>query len=777
MQSRPVTYKSHTSFKDNVATLPYNNYLIIPDLEKKNKENQADLFKKEYIEPKLGLVAFIYDKAKNLTGLGKGSKKAIAKIEEFSAGKTTREDTEKYLKEYKYNQKDGTEVVIDSLTCLSAGGLYANAKKFDIISDALMLNKTLKIPKNIGLIPIIIAGAITKPILKSINMIGVDKETKKKERTRARDFLTGAIDGAFTPVLFIKNIVAGAVTALGINSISRYLFIKKDDKSPNDYANQQQLGLGIKAFAIALFALGTRKNTKSLKAWQEASLKAVENAKKMKPSEVPTKISDLQDLLFQLTGQMKIKLFTILGNPLTSNKSKMIQLEKYNLFIPKCLQMVPDNLLELAKENGFGKILNIPGAKNLSTIIKGLKSDCPASRTIAEAQKIISKTYKDKYVLQGNKVLGTGTMAETYLAKEKSTGKEVVIKLVKKGIIAEKIEKDRKQILDLLDKGKIKDIDQLSFYKRQVNCLFDAWVKEIDLNLEMEATNLLAKGAKQFNAVKPIEIKNNIYVMEKSPGVQFNKLIGYLKENNRKLSKKEIATLSINYLKVFLEQLLSVSKEGGKIMHADPHPGNIFIDLNNLEKPLTFIDTGNVLRYTPEEAITNVVNHLDYLIGNSKGIAKAMVKNATLPESISENKAIEIITKELNEKIYNKKNKLPLNLFQDINSFCLNVMHQNKIIPSPNNTNLLKAEMTYVLNLVSLADLKDYIALNEKLDKKDLDFLKKQSILAMQEITGSIANSFTNNRKYTLSELKSRIDHVSQNKELFLSILKSFNSQ
>lgn len=82
---------------------------------------------------------------------------------------------------------------------------------------------------------------------------------------------------------------------------------------------------------------------------------------------------------------------------------------------------------------------------------------------------------------------------------------------------------------------------------------------------------------------------------------------------------------------MFFEQLLSVPKKGQKVMHADPHAGNIFVDLKNKSKPFTFIDTGNVMRYTPEGAIQNVTSHIDYLIGNSKAISKRLLKDAVLP--------------------------------------------------------------------------------------------------------------------------------------------------
>lgn len=82
-----------------------------------------------------------------------------------------------------------------------------------------------------------------------------------------------------------------------------------------------------------------------------------------------------------------------------------------------------------------------------------------------------------------------------------------------------------------------------------------------------------------YNTVSPVAVKNNIFVMEKANGVQFDKFTKYLNDNNVKLTKDEASDLLRSYVQVFFEQLLSVPKKGEKVMHADPHAGNIFIDL------------------------------------------------------------------------------------------------------------------------------------------------------------------------------------------------------
>lgn len=114
-----------------------------------------------------------------------------------------------------------------------------------------------------------------------------------------------------------------------------------------------------------------------------------------------------------------------------------------------------------------------------------------------------------------------------------------------------------------------------------------------------------------------------------------------------------------------------------------------------------------MLRYTPEEAIDNTLNHLDYFIGNSKGIAKSLLREANLPEGMTEKQALELVTKGLNEKVYNGHTNLVTggNFFKNVNDVALKIMSDNGIIANQNNTNLLKAETTYFMNLTCLKDI------------------------------------------------------------------------
>ena len=75
-------------------------------------------------------------------------------------------------------------------------------------------------------------------------------------------------------------------------------------------------------------------------------------------------------------------------------------IEAKNIFLPKFIQTIPENILGMFGEMGNGlefmgmKLNNI---EELSTIVTRFKSDCPQSRTVQEAQEFISKTYGNKY--------------------------------------------------------------------------------------------------------------------------------------------------------------------------------------------------------------------------------------------------------------------------------------------------------------------------------------------------------------------------------------------
>lgn len=484
----------------------------------------------------------------------------------------------------------------------------------------------------------------------------------------------------------------------------------------------------------------------------------------------------------------------------------MREIEQYNIFYPKMIQTLPSNLKaltgmlvgdgknlknlfgtaeEIAKEKNwfvrkfkkFGynhaEYITNEGINSISEMLNKYKSACPASRTMKEAQAHISDTFGKKYVLQGKAPIGVGTIAESYLAKDTQTGEEVVIKVVKKWANKEKLDGDKAKMLDALARVKDKmKPDEYDYQVKLVDELYKAWSKELDLGLEADAAKILGKYAKNYNTVAPIDVKNNIFVMQKANGVQFDKFADYLEQNNIKLTPDEATDLLRKYMEVFFEQLLSVPKKGEKVLHADPHAGNIFIDLKNKTKPFTFIDTGNVMRFTPEEAIQNVASHVDYLIGNSKVISQRLLKGAILPDGMSEKQAIELLSKHLDETFFSGKYKISTSdPFSAINNESMEFMKKNKVILNSNNTNMIKAELTYLMNMVSIAKISKNVDWQKGING---DQQAENMKMMFVQILESIFNGAINNKNVTYRELSGRLKFMRDNPEQFFTTLYTY---
>lgn len=749
-----------------------NSNLITSELSKRLNEQSKQAYRRQ------GYIGKAIDKTKSITGLGRSHKKITSQIKDFENGKIDFKTVDKAIKDYKYGQRDASELVLDTLTGLAGFGLFSGSQKLaKFVSPFLgkdVSTKVGKFSKPIGIGLAVISGMTLKPVLRFFDRIYLKRREKKDNKTFWKDTLTGALDGAMAPVSILKGAMLGIPLVMAENSLQRYLFVKRDDKkSVKDFIDKQKDNLVLKGAAVGIAAYKARKLHLSLQDFDKAIAKAFENVKNLTPIENSSMEKEFMELLQMTTPLLDAKLITeVLGN--SSIENKMRALETKNILIPKILQMVPENTLSKlgTDEMEFMGIKFNP--KEISKIITRFKSDCPQSRTLQEAQEYISKTYQDKYTIIKDKALGVGTIAETFLAKDNTTGKEVVIKMIKKGISPEKIEQDRTDFINIIKSNSSLGEKDINYMTRKANSLYDAWVKELDLAKEMEATEVLGKNAKHYNTATPIEIKDNIYVMEKAPGIQFNQFIEQMQKENKTLSKKDLFYLIKNYTQVFFEQLLSVPKKGMKVMHADPHPGNIFIDITNKEKPFTFIDTGNVLRYTPEEAIENTLNHVDYFIGNTRGIAKALLRNADLPEGMTIKQAQEIVENGLKERVYNGHTSLiGGNLFQDVNEIGIKIMNENGIIPNQNNTNLLKAETTYWTNMTCLTDIHKIIdeTSGDKLSQVEVqDQLKIMS----QEIKESLINAAINNKRYTSKQIKDRLNYISENKEQFYSTILSF---
>lgn len=735
------------------------------------KDSSRKSLVKEYaLNTSLGLT----DK---ITDLYSGRKrKSYEAITRFKKGEISEKELHSELKRRYNARKESGELLGDLVVSAACFNVFKNISKLSSVTE-LFKNGLGKKTTGIALAASVLTGTVLNPVVSAVDKLFAGKNEKKKKRPLLDRFALGALNGLASPLLATSHLALTIPALLGINTGARYLADRKSDKSIQDYFQIQKdnLDLHLAGSAIGLGLLAS-KGKGVIKSWDEACKKAKANHQELKAFESPYgRTFNLEEFIVRQNKQLQEELGTILSNIYWApHENKIID---SNILLAKFLQTIPDKNIDSIKT-----IKDVPISDELKQAIKNLKGACRPSYTPQEAQAVINKAYGDRYTIVREKPLGVGTVAETYLAKDNTSGEEVVIKFLKKGMNKEKIEADRKQALDLLAKSDLRDNkEEFSYYTKFLNTMFDAWVKETDLSLEKEAAEIMASNAKKFNVVKPIAVKDNVYVMEKAKGVQLNKLDEELKRRNMTLTQEQIKKLIMNYNEVFIEQLISIPRSGQKMVQADPNSANIFIDLDNLDKPITFLDLGNVLRYDNLTATRNALGHLDFIFGNSRGLAKTNLEGAILPDGLGYNQAVEKLTAELDKHIFNNKTQVPTP--NAINDFCAQVMREMKIIPNANNANLIKAETTYFANIFELRN-KIQSGLAQEIEKQNAlgDQLKRmmkemketgdfQALVRciLTEIYTSVKNASFKTQKHAYKEIQERIHYIETHKEQALT--------
>ena len=396
-----------------------------------------------------------------------------------------------------------------------------------------------------------------------------------------------------------------------------------------------------------------------------------------------------------------------------------------NIFAVKFLQIKNKGLLS-GEYNQYGRIS------------EALRENCPPTRTLEEAQEHINKLWgSSEYKV--SKLLGVGTVAETYLAKD-SSGKEVCIKVLKNGINAEKIAKDKEKFIKLItgDTPLDKLDDNQKYLIKNINDLAEGISKEVDFINEMNAAKELKKYSKVADVVVPMEAKPGIYVMEKAPGISVKTLVDYYNceskikhlkryakkhpdtewikptiENYEEEMKKiksrapefedfdmtpsQIKKLLKTYIDLQVEQFAKVDKKG-KVIHADIHPGNIFINLQALKsgkgKLLTLIDTGNTIKLSKEQAMASlkVVGFIKN--GNTKDLANIVLQDAILPQGLSKEEALVKVEKDLKTFFFDNKTKINSMNMDTFYALSDNILRKYNIIPNNTQLNLNKAKIS-----------------------------------------------------------------------------------
>lgn len=753
-----------------------------------------------------GLIEKLYNSIKNITGLGMGSRKVEGSIAKANSGEISTEQAKKDIKKYSASQENSAQLFGDSVSVLASlftffgmnkAFKYLNAgvrgnysffgaidkkatdyqmklicdknfgpknvklfgkpanlrnaanKGIDLYKDVINTIRSNKRMTAIAVAFAAVVGGLSKYFVLKINRLGSDeykvdseiygnkkyrtdkqKKAAKVERHNLnvarhdqnfRNFYSGAINGLMTPVIALGGLV-GAPIYLAVNSLNRYFVGTKTDKNKSMESYFSNLGNDFATTALVTGALAVPivKKGNWTKVFNENIRKVARrlSVTEQKASEYAQKSSykKMEEIILQSPS-----IRNITEDRSISVDEQMKKLINENIFAAKFKQACGDR----------------------SELAIALGQDCPATRTLEQAQKYVNtKMGNSNYKL--SKLLGVGTVAETYLAKDAS-GRDVVVKILKDGISEQKIIKDKEKFVKIIKNNKKLSQHEKEYMLRNVDNLAEGILKEVDLKNELIAAEKIAKSTHMANVVRPIEVKNNIYVMEKATGVslrsfielndlyiqreaaekivndnkrskkiieEIDKKIEKVKEkmpdfDDIKLDKNDSQYLLEEYRKVFVEQFHKIDNNG-KVIHGDIHPGNIFIDPNVLKtrkgKLYTLIDTGNSIDMSVDQSM-RALNLSKYIQnGNVKDIVDYVLEGATLPQGLTREEAAKKIEAELRKCFFDET--VQLSHMNDSVIFDLTdgIMQKFDIVPSSTQTSLKRCRnsaMESYANLVS----------------------------------------------------------------------------
>lgn len=799
---------------------------------------------------KNGLIEKLADKIKGLTGIGYSSKKIEQSIQE---GKS-KEEVEDEIKKYRSSQENVAQAVGDVGSSIGAIGAFFGVKQWieKTVAQFISVNDSKEIwtdkikrlsnefqegslkntvtkaanffEKNIdkrstaiiaGVSIATLASGLIKWALLKINRIGskefkpeIDKETmskkeikqikkqSKKERKRAnrRNFFSGAINGLTTPILSTLGAI-GAPIYVAVNSLNRYFIGTREDKGKKSFKgyieNLKASTITHVASAIAI-AIPAIQKGKFNKTFEKNLDKTLEKLKKSQLNENlakgKTSYEQLEEILFN-----NEKISKIMNDRNLSTPEKIQLLTEENLFAVKFKQISSNT-------SSTGNPMLDMLFSTEDDLASALKTDCPPTRTLNEAQSLIDKSFGNKYKIE--KCVGVGTVAETYLVKEGD--KEFCIKMLKNGITAEKIKADEQKFIDIINGLQGKTPQEKEFLIANVKNIANGVLAEVDLENEMKAAQELAKVTKKAKLVKPITVKDGLYLMEKADGISLSDFCNFTVLKNRfapygelldrsifeaelknaqdllgdepdielekaikkaqknlknydkfielqklgidDLSEEQAKKMLETYQDIFVEQFSEVSKNG-KIIHGDIHPGNIFIDIKALKDGknnfFTLIDTGNTI--IQDKAMAMRFLNLSHYIKNAdyENIADFVLEGATLPKGMEKSAAREKLIEELKKAFFDDKTHTGRITNDNILALTDSIMQKLNIIPADTQGNLIKSKTSAKQSLLDFT-MSYTKAIGNKIGKKykdsslDEEALEKMMMLDLAGAMGKL---------------------------------------
>ncbi len=220
--------------------------------------------------------------------------------------------------------------------------------------------------------------------------------------------------------------------------------------------------------------------------------------------------------------------------------------------------------------------------EDLASELSKLQDEVPAfSGELAEQEihQAFGKRAEDVFSDFDKEAFASASIAQAHLATLKS-GEEVVVKILRPHIW-EAIEKDM-ELLFLFarllenyseESKRLKPIEVVSDYQTSV-------VHELDLLREAANCSQIGRNWEGSDIIKVPKIykdycKTNILVQERIHGIPISKV------DSLKSAGVDLKQLAINGVRIFFTQVFHHN-----LFHADMHPGNVFVDVSNPEKPL-----------------------------------------------------------------------------------------------------------------------------------------------------------------------------------------------
>ena len=800
-----------------------------------------------------GLVERLYNKIKNLTGLGIGTKKVEKELNKLKKGEISQKDFAQKVQDYSSSQEASARLIGDAVTIgstipafffLHKHGKMLNAKlnlnKGKDIAEDIVLpigeklkDKVINICKSNKKLLVAITGlaalnaGFTNQAFHMINRIGsqeykVDEKLygKKKQRTDYQEFLakeskrrnrkekfkqdwknfaSGAVNGLMLPIVTLGGWI-GAPLYLFATGFTRTSIANKP-KNPGtetNFMNEFTRDIGLTSLVGLGLAIPLVKKGEFTKVFNQNLNKTVEKLSKatLKRPDYAHKsaLSQLEETLYKDS-----KISKIVTDESISVEEQIKKLTDENIFAVKFKQISSDQ----------------------SILTNALREKCPPTRTISEAQKYVDSKIGSGYKI--SKLLGVGTIAETYLAKSPD-GKEVCLKILKNGISEQKILNDKQKFVDMVKNLPKHSQEEKNYLIRNIDDLSDGILKEIDFKNEMEAAKKLVPYTKVANVVKPIDVKNGVYIMEKAEGISLSSLVdlneaklyreGLIKNtfmqdvckpqkgtklyyellnkktkneqikalddyiarvesrtpqfNDININKKDVDYLLNEYIKVLVEQFNKVDKNG-KVLHADIHPGNIFIDMNALKarkgKIFTLIDTGNTIEQNAQQAM-RAINLTSYVKrADVPDLTEYVLEGAILPKGMTHEQAVEKISSELKKSFFDNETSLDKMTNETVLTLSSNIMNKYGIIPSDTQLNFNKAvrsasnslhDMLTTLVKIRVKDVNGPLALANFFGgvtkdtflfvRKYKNLISKQEQLNLKELPASEQLKFKNNK-------------------------------